>query len=91
MQGVTLVETEEWIGLKQDITDLKALVVQLANNVLKKDPLYDLNQAAEILGKSYPWIFQNKHKIGCSKVGGEWKIKQSTIDSYLNQSFHKDQ
>lgn len=90
MQGVTIVETTEWLGLKQDISDLKALVKQLAANAVKKDPLYDLNQAAEILGKSYPWIFQHKHKIGCSKVGGEWKIKHSSIDNYINQSFHKD-
>lgn len=91
MEGVTIIETKEWIGLKQDIQNLTALVKQLANSNTSKDPMYTLKDAAAIMGKSYPWIFQHKHKIGCSKIGGEWKIKQSSIDTFFNQTYHKDQ
>jgi len=69
---------------------MKQMLHTLLHGAEKKDPAYTLKQAAEIMNISYTWIFANKHKIGCSRVGKAWVIKQSSIESFINQSYHKD-
>jgi len=90
MQGVTLVETKDWLALQQELADMKQMLHALLNGAEKKDPAYSLKQAAEIMNMGYAWIFANKHKIGCSRVGKGWVIRQSAIENYINQSYHKD-
>lgn len=90
MEGVTIIQTKELEGIRDNISTLTNLVIKLAKEVKVRDPWFNLNDAAEYMGKSYPWIFQNKHKIGCSKIGGEWMIRQSSIEEFFNQAYHKD-
>lgn len=90
MQLVTFMDTERLEKLEQAILNLERYVKELASSAVKKDAIYTLKQAAAVMGKGYTWIYSNKHKIGCSRVGGEWKIKQSSIDSFLGETFYKD-
>lgn len=90
MTGVTLVETKDWLALKQELADMKEMLHTLLHGAEKKDPAYSLHQAASIMNRHYNWVFANKHKIGCSRVGRNWVIKQSSIESFINQSYHKD-
>ncbi|MCZ4244925.1 helix-turn-helix domain-containing protein [Pedobacter punctiformis] len=90
---VAIIETIEWEVLKKEITELKGLVKKLITNqktVSTRDQTYNLKEAAKILGTQYGWVFKNKHKIGCSRVGRAWIIKQSSIDAYINTTYHKD-
>lgn len=91
MQPVTFMDTERLEKLEEAILSLEKLVNVLVNDSFKKDPIYTLKQAAAIIGMSYTWIYDNKHKIGCSRIGGEWKIKQSSIDAFFNQTFYKEE
>ncbi|RZJ89607.1 MAG: DNA-binding protein [Chryseobacterium sp.] len=90
MTGVTLVETKDWLALQQELAEIKVMLNTILHGAEKKDPAYTLKQAAEIMNLSYTWVFANKHKIGCSRVGKSWVIKQSSIESFINQSYHKD-
>ncbi|RZK68727.1 MAG: DNA-binding protein [Pedobacter sp.] len=90
MTGVTLVETKDWLALQQELAEIKVMLNTILHGSEKKDPAYTLKQAAEIMNLSYTWVFANKHKIGCSRVGKGWVIKQSSIESFINQSYHKD-
>lgn len=90
MQGVTIIQTEHWEQLNRDMQSMKLLLLKLTSDVKKKDRWLNLNEAAEHMGKSYPWIFKNKHKIGCSKIGGDWMIRESSLEDFFNQTYHKD-
>lgn len=90
MTGVTLVETKDWLAIQQELAEIKVMLNTILHGDEKKDPAYTLKQAAEIMNLSYTWVFANKHKIGCSRVGKGWVIKQSSIESFINKSYHKD-
>ncbi|MFC4213497.1 hypothetical protein ACFOWA_20050 [Pedobacter lithocola] len=90
MQPITIIATEDWLALQQELAEMKQMIQTLLQGAEKKDIVHSLKQAAEIMNLSYTWIFSNKHKIGCSRVGKGWVIRQSSIENYINQSYHKD-
>lgn len=90
MEGVTIMPTSEWEAHKQNITELTKLVKQLAKRAVVNDPLLTSQEVQEYLKKGSTWVDANKHKIGCSRIGGEWRFRKSIVDQFINNSYHKD-
>ncbi|QIL40992.1 helix-turn-helix domain-containing protein [Pedobacter sp. HDW13] len=90
MKGLAIIEAEELDGLKKSIENLEQLVIKMADKVKQSDPLMDSIEVQQYLKKGSTWVDNNKHKIGCSKVGGEWRFRKSVVDAYVQSTFHKD-
>jgi len=90
MEGVTIIETKALENLKLDIKNLNKLIIDLAKKVKIDDPLLTSVEVQEYLQKGSTWLDANKHKIGCSKIGGEWRFRKSEVDNYINNYHHKD-
>lgn len=89
MQGVTIIDTQQWEKLNNELVDLKKLILSLSKQPVK-DPLMTSKEVQEYLKKGSTWVDDNKHKIGCSKIGGEWRFRKSIVDEFVNQTYHKD-
>lgn len=90
MEGVIIMPEKEWRSLQDEIASLKTIIIDMGKKSKQEDPLMDLKEVASYLKKSYIWVFNNKSKIGASRVGGDWLIRKSSVDQYINQSYHKD-
>lgn len=90
MQGVTIIQTEQWEQLNKDMQSMKALLSKIASGAKDHDPIMTSKEVQEYLKKGATWVDENKHKIGCSKVGGEWRFRKSVVDEFINQTYHRD-
>lgn len=89
MQGVTIIKTEQWEQLNNELLDMKKILLGLSQAPVK-DPLMTSKEVQDYLQKGSTWVDDNKHKIGCSKIGGEWRFRKSKVDEFINQTYHKD-
>lgn len=58
------------------------------NNVLDKDKVYSVSEAAEILGRdpNTVRIYIRDEKLKASKPGGKgWRIKKEDLDNFINE------
>lgn len=90
MEGVIIMPTSEWEAHKQGLADLTKLVKQLAKRATETDPLLTSQEVQEYLKKGSTWVDANKHEIGCSRIGGEWRFRKSIIDQYIQSTYHKN-
>lgn len=90
MTGLSIIETKDLIELRQDLAEMKEIFLKIATKAKQEDPLLTIQELQEYLKKGASWVDQNKHKIGCSRVGGEWRFRKSIVDEYINKTYHKD-
>ena len=86
MDPVTFMDSARFEKLEQSILELTKIINQLK----AKDPLFTSKDVQEYLNKGSTWVDSNKHKIGCSRIGGEWSFRKSDVDAYWMIRFHKD-
>lgn len=86
MDPVTIMDTARFEKLEQSIIELTKIIKQLKI----KDPLMTSKDVQEYLNKGSTWVDANKHKIGCSRIGGEWSFRKSDVDAYWHSHFHRD-
>ena len=90
MKGLTVLETDELNELRKDIATLKDIFLNVTKELKNNDPLMTTVELMDYLKKGSTWVDANKHKIGCSKIGGEWRFRKSVVDAYINNTYHKD-
>ncbi|MFC4213498.1 hypothetical protein ACFOWA_20055 [Pedobacter lithocola] len=91
MEPVTFMDTTRLEKLEQSILNLENLVKQIAKANKIEDPLMTSLEVQEYLKKGGTWVDHNKHKIGCSRVGGEWRFRKSIVDAFVDKPFYKDE
>ena len=88
MQNVTVIEEKDFDVLKKEITELKALIEELATQVVHEPEWYTLKEACEKKGINHKTILnrtnlQPNQGIPEGKIGGRKKWSRETIKKWL--------
>lgn len=76
--------------LENKVDKFDKSIATLLSNAKIKDVLLTTKETQAYLKKGPKWLDENKHNIGCSKVGGEWRFKMSDIEEYIQSTYHKN-
>lgn len=92
MNGLTIIETEQFEQIKKDLSDLKELFSQAIAEIKDaKSPYMTEQQVMEFTGMSRTTIYRNRDQIGFSRPAGTNRFKRSDVVNFMNQYYHKKQ
>lgn len=90
MEGVTLIQTEQYNALINKIEALHDAVISMGDQLLGATSKWmTTKQVQDHLSKSENWVLQHKHHIGCTKSAGTLLFKRTDVEEFLEADYFR--
>ena len=90
MEGVTILQTEQFDKLVHLLEDLHREVMDLKKEREQNlSPHLRTNEVCKMTGMSRTWVIRNKYNLGCSKQNGTLWFDRATINDFIKTNHFK--